>query len=102
LHAVNAKEEITQRQRINAQRRISWNSASIADLAENIHGIEKPSKEDAQASSSNGRAPDSKSGCWGFKSLLACQLKRDKPPKVAAKDEISFADLTLVCTVLGA
>ena len=26
----------------------------------------------AQASSSNGRAPDSKSGCWGFESLLAC------------------------------
>jgi hypothetical protein len=26
-----------------------------------------------QASSSNGRAPDSKSGCWGFESLLACQ-----------------------------
>jgi hypothetical protein len=28
-----------------------------------------------QASSSNGRASDSKSGCWGFESLLACQLK---------------------------
>ena len=27
-----------------------------------------------QASSSNGRAPDSKSGCWGFESLLACQI----------------------------
>ena len=27
-----------------------------------------------QASSSNGRASDSKSGCWGFKSLLACQI----------------------------
>jgi hypothetical protein len=26
----------------------------------------------AQASSSNGRAPVSKSGCWGFESLLAC------------------------------
>ena len=25
-----------------------------------------------QASSSNGRASDSKSGCWGFESLLAC------------------------------
>ncbi len=25
-----------------------------------------------KASSSNGRAPDSKSGGWGFKSLLAC------------------------------
>ena len=28
---------------------------------------------DMQASSSNGRASDSKSGCWGFESLLACQ-----------------------------
>lgn len=27
-----------------------------------------------QASSSNGRASDSKSGCWGFESLLACQI----------------------------
>lgn len=27
-----------------------------------------------QASSSNGRAPDSKSGCWGFESLLACHF----------------------------
>ena len=29
-----------------------------------------------QASSSNGRAPDSKSGCWGFESLLACHDNR--------------------------
>ena len=28
-----------------------------------------------KASSSNGRAPDSKSGGWGFKSLLACHVK---------------------------
>ena|GEM_PF-6844478 len=28
----------------------------------------------AQASSSNGRASDSKSEGWGFKSLLACHL----------------------------
>ena len=24
------------------------------------------------------RAPDSKSGCWGFKSLLACQFSRKR------------------------
>jgi large subunit ribosomal protein L33 len=29
---------------------------------------------DMQASSSNGRASDSKSGCWGFESLLACHF----------------------------
>ena len=29
-----------------------------------------------QASSSNGRAPDSKSGSWGFESLLACHSYR--------------------------
>ena len=28
-----------------------------------------------QASSSNGRAPDSKSGCWGVESLLACHSR---------------------------
>jgi hypothetical protein len=42
---VNAKEETTQLPRINAQRRTSWNSANIADFAENIRGIEKPNKK---------------------------------------------------------
>ena len=32
-----------------------------------------------KASSSNGRAPDSKSGGWGFKSLLACHVKAGWP-----------------------
>ena len=27
------------------------------------------------------RAPDSKSGCWGFKSLLACQFYSPEPDK---------------------
>jgi preprotein translocase subunit SecE len=31
----------------------------------------------SQGSSSNGRAPVSKTGCWGFESLLPCQLFRD-------------------------
>ena len=30
--------------------------------------------EESQVSSSNGRAADSKSACWGFESLLACAL----------------------------
>jgi hypothetical protein len=44
LHAANAKGETTQRPRINAQRRTSWNSASIADFAENILCTKKPNK----------------------------------------------------------
>jgi preprotein translocase subunit SecE len=35
-------------------------------------------KSRTQASSSNGRAPDSKSGCWGFESLLACHFNADQ------------------------
>ncbi len=31
-----------------------------------------------KASSSNGRAADSKSACWGFESLLACQAAAQK------------------------
>ena len=42
LHVVNAKEEITRRQRINGQRRISWNLGSIADFAEDILRIKRP------------------------------------------------------------
>ena len=34
-----------------------------------------------KASSSNGRAPDSKSGCWGFESLLACQSESIISPR---------------------
>ena len=36
----------------------------------------------AQASSSIGRAPVSKTGGWGFDSLLACQLRSARQPDV--------------------
>jgi len=45
LHAVNAKEEITLRQKINGQRLTSWSSANTVDSAENILCIKRPNKE---------------------------------------------------------
>ena len=33
-----------------------------------------------EASSSIGRVPVSKTGCWGFKSLLACQIEAEPAP----------------------
>jgi hypothetical protein len=105
LHALNAKEEITRRQKISRQRPINWNSVNTADFVANIRPTERANRYPAvvplledllilsvkgnlgdqpasthntffkmQASSSNGRASDSKSGGWGFESLLACHF----------------------------
>lgn len=41
----------------------------------------------AKASSSNGRAPDSKSGGWGFKSLLACHMAAQEPYRHFKKED---------------
>jgi hypothetical protein len=94
LHVQNANGETTRLQKTSEQRRISWSSLSIAAFAKSIRRTRRRSNGIAgdgtllsqvavvscrmeltiiQASSSNGRAPDSKSGCWGFESLLACQ-----------------------------
>jgi len=45
LHAVNAKEEITRRQKINGQRLISWSLVNTVDSAESILCIKRPNKE---------------------------------------------------------
>jgi len=42
---MNAKEEIIQQPKTNVQHRISWNSASIADFAENIRCTKRPSEQ---------------------------------------------------------
>jgi len=42
---VNAKEEITQRQKINGQRLISWSLVNTVDSAESILCIKRPNKE---------------------------------------------------------
>ena len=95
---MNAKEEIIRQPKISVQHRISWNSVSIADFVGDILYIKKRNdgflygiswktwfvylkklsvrNGNMQASSSNGRASDSKSGCWGFESLLACQKNK--------------------------
>jgi len=45
LHAVNAKEEITRRQKINGQHLISWSLVNTVDSAESILCIKRPNKE---------------------------------------------------------
>ena len=72
LACTECKEEIIRRPRISEQRRISWSLINIAAFAESTRRTKRPNKRMMQASSSNGRASDSKSGCWGFESLLAC------------------------------
>jgi len=45
LHAVNAKEEITRRQKINGQRLTNWSLVNTVDSAESILCIKRPNKE---------------------------------------------------------
>jgi len=45
LHAVNAKEEITRRQKINGQRLTNWSLVNTVDFAESILYIKRPNKE---------------------------------------------------------
>ena len=46
-----------------------------------------------QASSSNGRAAVSKTACWGFESLLACQFKIAVPAAKSGQAGYTFAEL---------
>ena len=45
-----------------------------------------------QASSSNGRAAVSKTACWGFESLLACQFQIAVPADMSAVAGYTFAE----------
>jgi hypothetical protein len=98
--ADNASEEIIQPQRINELHRTNWSLKNFVDSVAPILPIKKPSNgrrylqrkksfphsfSGAAQSVKEGevkdrpvaltaRAPDSKSGCWGFESLLACHL----------------------------
>jgi hypothetical protein len=41
LRVLSVREEITQQQKTNGQRRINWNLRNIADIAEHTHRIKK-------------------------------------------------------------
>ena len=47
-----------------------------------------------QASSSNGRAAVSKTACWGFESLLACQFQKAFPAEKSETAGYAFAELS--------
>jgi hypothetical protein len=70
----NVKIGITPLQKIKRVLHINWNLKSIAGFAGPIPCIRKQNKQ-GRPVALIGRAPDSKSGCWGFESLLACHYQ---------------------------
>jgi hypothetical protein len=70
LNAPAAKAEIIRPLKIKGNTPSGWNIKNIARLATSMFYIKKQGR-DQKDSSSIGRAPVSKTGGWGFDSLLS-------------------------------
>jgi hypothetical protein len=69
LNARNVREEITVPRKIKKIHLTEWNLKSIANGVKSTLFIRRPNRAVAPI----GRAPVSKTGCWGFESLQPCQ-----------------------------
>ena len=71
----NAKEKTTLRPKIRKSIKKNLKSKNSVLFVEATRFTRRLNKLlILQASSSSGRVPVSKTGCWGFKSLLACHF----------------------------